>query len=280
MQDKYSSEIFMRRITKVIFYTIAIIIAIIALFPFAWGFITSLKPASEVNSFSIKFSDISFSSYWYILSNYPFLRWFFNSFVIAILLTLGNILINSMAGYALARINFKGKSIVFLVTLALIMIPAPLTIVPIFILLAKLGWINTYQGIIIPFIFNVMMIFLMRQHFLKIPRSLEEAAEIDGLGRFGIFFRIILPVSKPILAAQFIIIYVGNWNSFLWPELLLRTEDMYTLPVGLESFYGQYVQFWNQVLAGTMLLSIPMIVLFLIFQRQFVHGIAGEGIKD
>jgi len=275
-----SSEIFMKRITKVIFYTIAIAVALIALFPFIWGFITSLKPTSEVNNFSINFSEITFESYWYILANYPFLRWFLNSFIVAILLTLGNLIINSMAGYALARIKFRGRNVIFLSTLALMMIPAPLTIVPMFVILAKLGWINTYQGIIVPFLFNLMMIFLMRQHFLKIPRSLEEAAEIDGLGRFGIFFRIILPVSKPILAAQFIIVYVGNWNSFLWPQLLLRTEDMYTLPIGLDSFYGQFVQFWNQVLAGTMLLSIPMIVIFLIFQKQFVQGIAGEGIKD
>ena len=275
-----STNYFTKRVIRITFYTIVILYSVIALFPFILGFITSLKPTSEVNNLSVNFFSLSFKSYWYILSNFPFFRWFLNSLVIGVGVTLGNMLFNSLAGYALARIDFPGKKAMFLIILAMMMIPGQVTMVPMFIILVKFGWVNTYQGLIIPFMFSFFNIFLMRQFFLSIPKSLEEAAEIDGLGRFGIFFRIILPISGPALITQFILTYVGNWNSFLWPSLLSRTESMFTLPVGLNSFYGQYFQFWNQVLAGAMLLTIPIIIVFIIFQRYFIEGISGSGIKD
>ncbi|WP_043883934.1 carbohydrate ABC transporter permease, partial [Caldanaerobacter subterraneus] len=183
------------------------------------------------------------------------------------------------AGYALARINFPGRNFLFLLVLALMMIPGQVVMVPTYILLSKLGWVNTYMGLTIPFLTSNFGIFLMRQFFLTIPRELEEAATIDGMSRFGIFFKIVLPLAKPALATQFIFMFTGNWNSFLWPSLLTSSDDMYTLPVGLNSFYGQYYQFWNQVMAGAILLTLPTIVIFLIFQRYFVRGIATTGLK-
>ena len=277
----YDTEttIFLKRLNKVIFYTIVIVFLIIALFPFIWGFITSIKPMSEVNNFTIPLSKLTFKNYFYILSTFPFGRWLFNSFFVAVCVTIGNILVNSLAGYALARIDFKGKKVFFWVILSLMMIPGQVTMVPMFILLVKLGWVNTYQGLIIPFLFSFFNIFLMRQFFMSVPKCLEEAAEIDGLSRLGTFFRIILPISKPALAAQFILTYVGNWNSFIWPNILARTSDMYTLPVGLNSFQLQYIQFWNQTLAGAILLTAPIIIVFIIFQRFFIEGISGSGIK-
>jgi multiple sugar transport system permease protein len=278
--QEFNEQKFIKRISSIIFYTIVIFFVIIALFPFVWGIITSLKPTSEMNNFSIPLSRLTFDAYRYILGNFPFGKWIFNSFAIALSVTLGNVLVNSLAGYALARINFTGKNCVFWVVLALMMIPGQVTMVPMFIILVKLGWVNTYQGLIIPFMFSFFNIFLMRQFFLSIPKSLEEAAEIDGLGRFGTFFRIILPISGPALATQFILTYIGNWNSFLWPSLLARSDSMYTLPVGLNSFQLQYVQFWNQILAGAMLLTIPIIIVFIILQKYFIEGISGTGIKD
>ncbi|MBE3578689.1 MAG: carbohydrate ABC transporter permease, partial [Caldanaerobacter subterraneus] len=197
----------------------------------------------------------------------------------AAIVTFGNMLFNSMAGYALARINFPGRNFLFLLVLALMMIPGQVVMVPTYILLSKLGWVNTYMGLTIPFLTSNFGIFLMRQFFLTIPRELEEAATIDGMSRFGIFFKIVLPLAKPALATQFIFMFTGNWNSFLWPSLLTSSDDMYTLPVGLNSFYGQYYQFWNQVMAGAILLTLPTIVIFLIFQRYFVRGIATTGLK-
>lgn len=253
--------------------------AVITLGPFIWSIITSLRPTSEIDSLKINFNHLTLDNYKMIISQFPFLRWFANSLIVAIAVTIGNILFNSMAGYALARINFAGRNLLFIIVLALMMVPGQVVMVPTYILLSKLGWVNTYWGLTIPFLTSSFGIFLMRQFFLSIPKEIEEAATIDGLSRFRIFLQIVLPLSKPALATQFIFMFTGNWNSFLWPSLLTSSDNMYTLTVGLNSFYGQYYQFWNQVMAGAILLTLPMILIFLIFQKQFVKGISTTGLK-
>ncbi|MBU3180188.1 carbohydrate ABC transporter permease [Clostridium psychrophilum] len=267
-------------ILSILFYTLVIGYAVITIGPFIWSFITSLKPTTDVNTLGINFSHLSFKNYAFVWNNFPFGRWFFNSIFISGAVTLGNLLFNSMAGYALARIEFPGKKTLFLLIIAIMMIPGQVVMVPTYMLLAKLGWINTYKGLVIPFLTSVMGIFLMRQFFLGIPKSMEESAQLDGLGRFGIFFRIILPLAGPALSTQFILLFTGNWNSFMWPSLIAVDQNMYTLPVGLNSFYGQYFQFWNQVLAGVMILSIPALIVFLIFQKNFIKGISTTGMKE
>ena len=250
---------------RILFYIIVISYAAITLGPFLWSFIISLKPSSEVNKFTIDFSTLSFKNYTYIFKNFPFARWILNSIIVATVVTFGNLLFNSMAGYALARINFPGKKYMFLAILGMMMIPGQVVMVPTYMLLSKLGWISTYRGLTIPFLTSMFGIFLMRQFFLGIPKELEEAAAIDGLGRFGTFFKIVMPMATTALTTQFILMFTGNWNSFLWPSLIAGKEAMYTLPVGLNSFYGQYFQMWDQVLAGVMILSAPMIIVFLLF---------------
>ncbi|MGL6166726.1 MAG: carbohydrate ABC transporter permease [Fusobacteriaceae bacterium] len=270
----------LEKILKVGLVSVVIFYAAISIFPFIWSFITSLKPTTDVNSFNIPLSEMSFRNYAYIFKNFPFVTWLLNSILVAGVVTAGNILFNSMAGYALARIEFPGKKSIFVAILGMMMIPGQVVMVPTYIVLVHLGWINSYYGLTIPFMFNFFNIFLMRQFFMGIPKDLEEAGYIDGLGRFGIFFRIILPISKSALSTQFILSFTGNWNSFLWPTLIARKQSMYTLPVGLNSFYGQYFQFWDQVLAGVMLLSIPSILIFIIFQKHFIAGIATSGSKE
>jgi multiple sugar transport system permease protein len=265
---------------KVILYFFAISFAIITLGPFVWSIITSFKPASEVGTFKVNFSTLTLENYSLIFNEFPFARWAFNSLIVAAIVTIGSIIVNSMAGYALARLEFPGKKIMYILVLAMMMVPGQVVLVPTYMLLTKLGWINSYKGLTIPYIFSLFNIFLMRQFFLSIPRSLEEAALIDGMGRFGIFFKIVLPISKPALSTQFILTFMGNWNSFLIPSLIATSDQMYTLPVGLNSFYGQYYQFWNQVLAGVMILSIPTILIFLIFQKNFIKGITTSGMKE
>lgn len=264
---------------RVIFYIIVIGYAVISLGPFIWSIITSLKPTSDMAGFNFNIEHLTFDNYTYIWSQFPFARWALNSIIVAALVTFGNLLVNSLAGYALARIEFNGKNFLFILILAMMMVPGQVTLVPTYILLAKLGWINNYAGLTVPFMFSLFGTFLMRQFFLSIPKSLEEAALIDGMGRFGIFFKIVLPIAKPALSTQFILMFTGNWNSFLYPSLIAQTDDMYTLPVGLNSFYGQYFQYWNQVLSGVMILSIPIIIIFLIFQKNFIKGIATSGMK-
>lgn len=269
----------MQKIRRFLFYLVVIGYAVITLGPYIWSIMTSLKPTSELDTFSINIRHLTLDNYKMIITKFPFLRWFLNSVIVAAIVTLGNMLFNSMAGYALARINFPGKNLLFIVVLALMMIPGQVVMIPIYILLSKLGWVNTYMGLTIPFLTSNFGIFLMRQFFLTIPRELEEAARIDGMHRFGIFFKIVLPLSKPALTTQFIFMFTGNWNSFLWPSLLASSSEMYTLPVGLNSFYGHYYQFWNQVMTGATLLTLPTIVIFIIFQRYFVRGIATTGIR-
>lgn len=264
----------------IILYAIAILYACIALGPFLWTAITSFKSASETAKMTIDFSKLTFSNYTYIWSKFPFLRWTFNSIWIAFIVTAGNMLINSMAGYALARLEFPGKKVIFILILAMMMVPGQVVMVPTYMLLSKFGWVDSFKGMTIPFLYSLFNIFLMRQFFLNLPKSLEEAALIDGMGRFGIFFKIAIPLAKPALSTQFILTFAGNWNSFMWPSLLASSPEHYTLSVGLNSFYGQYFSLWNQVTAGVMILTVPTVILFLIFQKNFIKGISTSGLKD
>jgi len=265
---------------KMIFYSICILWALVTLIPYLIAVITSLKPVEDVTKFSIDFNKLTFDSYRYITHEFPFLRWLFNSFVVAVAVTAGNVLFNSMAAYALARLDFPFKKVVFYIIIGTMMIPGQVLLIPIYLILNRLGWIDSYKGLIIPWLVSAFYIFFMRQYFLTIPKDLEEAALIDGLSRFGIFFKIFLPLSLPALATQAIFIFVGNWNSFMWPSIIASSEELYTLPVGLNSFYGQYYQFWNQVLAGAILLSLPTIIVFVVFQKYFVKGIVTSGLKE
>lgn len=260
-------------------YVIAIMIAMSTLLPILWAVYTSLKPTSEVFQTLVAPSHLTFKSYTHILKDFPFAKWMLNSLLVALIVTAGNLVINTLAGYAFARLRFPFRGFLFYVFLGIMMIPAQVLLVPMYILLAHLGWINTYQGLTVPFLLTPFMIFLARQFFKGAPSELEDAGRIDGLGYFGLFFRVFLPLARPLLAAETILTFQGNWNSFMWPVLLETSSSMYTLPVGLNSFYGQYADYWNSILAGVILLSLPMIIVFLIFQRQFVKGIAMSGIK-
>ncbi|ACV57955.1 carbohydrate ABC transporter permease [Alicyclobacillus acidocaldarius] len=260
-------------------YVIAVIYAAISLVPFLWSIYTSVKPTSEVFQLFVPWRTLTLSSYTSILQNFPFGRWFLNSAIVAFIVTVGNLVVNTFAGYAFARLRFPGRGFLFYVFLGVMMIPGQVVLVPIYMLLARLGWIDTYVGLTVPFLLSSTMVFLSRQFFLGIPKELEEAARIDGIGYFGMFFRIMLPLARPLLAAQTILTFQGNWNSFLWPLLIGQTTNMYTLPVGLNSFYGQYNAYWNSVMAGMVLLTVPMMVVFIIFQRQFIQGVSQAGLK-
>lgn len=265
---------------RILFYLIVIGYAVITLGPYVWSAITSLKPTSEVNSFTVHLKTLSFKNYIFVFKNFPFLRWTINSVIVAAVVTCGNLLFNSMAGYALARINFPGRNMLFLAILGMMMIPGQVVMVPTYILLSKLGLINTYRGMTLPFLTSFFGIFLMRQFFLSIPKEVEEAAELDGLSRFGTFFRIVMPMAKAAMSTQFILMFTGNWNSFLWPSLLAQSPEMYTLPVGLNSFYGQYFQAADQVMAGVMILSLPSILIFFLLQKNFIKGLTNSGGKE
>ncbi|MGD6817415.1 carbohydrate ABC transporter permease [Metabacillus sp. 84] len=263
-------------------YAILIGYAIITIIPFLWALSSSFKTLGEIVSGSINFLPETFTleNYKQIFTTEPlFGRWLFNSLLIAVLGTLLNLLFNSMAGYALARLSFPGKKSIFIIILAVLMIPFQVTLIPNFLLLKELGWLNTYQGMIIPGAVNATFIFMMRQFFINFPKEVEEAAAIDGLGKFGTFFRIVLPLAKPALAAQTIFVFMAFWNDFMRPLVILADPEMFTLTLGLNSFKGQYISYWNYIMAASMVFTLPILILYAFFNKYFVKGISFTGGK-
>lgn len=267
---------------KPLLYIVLIAYAGITFIPFLWALSASFKPLEEIVSGGIRFIPENFTldNYRTIFVREPlFLRWFLNSVIIAVSVTVSNLLFNSMAGYALARIRFPGSQLMFYSILAMIMVPGQLTIIPTYLIVKYLGWLNSYQAIIVPMAAQATYIFMMRQFFVNFPRELEEAAAIDGLKRLGVFFRIVLPLAKPALAAQTIFIFMGAWNEFLKPLMMMSEKAMFTLSLGLNTFKGQYISFWNYIMAASIIMTVPALLIYIFFNRYFVKGITFTGGK-
>jgi len=268
--------------SKGILYTVLIGYALITFLPFAWALSASFKPLSEIAEGGIHFIPKTFTlaNYQQIFTQEPlFGRWLLNSAIAAICVTLLNLLFNSMAGYALARIRFPGNQLWFFLILAALMIPGQITLLPKFLILKSLGWLNSYQGLIIPGAINATFIFMMRQFFINFPKELEEAATLDGLGRLETFFQIVLPLAKPALAAQTIFVFMGSWNEFLMPLVVMSDPEMFTLPLGLNAFKGEYISYWNYIMAASMVFTLPALAIYAFFNRYFIQGITFTGGK-
>ncbi|NUH83672.1 carbohydrate ABC transporter permease [Bacillus firmus] len=268
--------------SKRLLYVILVLYAVTTLVPFLWALSSSFKTLEEIISGTMNFIPKNFT-----LANYQqifveqdlFPRWLLNSLIIAVIGTLLNIIFNSMAGYALARLSFPGKKALFIIILAVLMIPAQVTMIPNYLILKELGWLNSYQGMIVPAMINATFIFMMRQFFINFPKELEEAAQLDGLSRLGIFFRVVLPLAKPALAAQAIFVFMGFWNDFMRPLIVMTDTEMYTLPLGLNTFKGQFVSYWNYIMAASMVFTLPVLLLYAFFNRYFIKGISFTGGK-
>lgn len=263
-------------------YSVLVLYAIVTLIPFAWALSASFKPLSEIVSGESNLIPRQFTleNYQQIFTQEPlFLRWLFNSVTIALSVTLFNLIFNSMAGYALARLRFRGRNFWFLLILAVLAVPSQVTLIPMFLILKSFGWLNSYQGMIVPSMINATFIFMMRQFFLNFPRELEEAAALDGLSRFGTFWRIVLPLAKPALAAQAIFVFMGSWNNFLLPVVILFDPEMFTLPLGLNTFKGQYLSYWNYIMAASMVFTLPVLLIYAFFNRYFIQGVTFTGGK-
>jgi multiple sugar transport system permease protein len=274
----------MRRISwlKAIVYVGLILYAVITFLPFVWALSTSFKSLSEIAAGGTNLIPESFTleNYRRVFTQEPlFGRWLWNSAIAAICVTLFNLLFNSMAGYALARIRFPGNQFWFFLFLASLMVPGQITLLPKFLILKSLGWINTYQGLIVPTVINATFIFMMRQFFINFPKELEEAAALDGLGRFETFFLIVLPLAKPALAAQTIFVFMGSWNEFLLPLVVLSEPEMFTLPLGLNAFKGEYISYWNYIMAASMMFTLPVLAIYAFFNRYFIQGVTFTGGK-
>ncbi len=249
--------------------------------PFAWMISTSLKSGQYVLSMPPQLipNPATLDSYRRIFELYPIGRMLFNSLFVAGLTTIGQLITCSMAAYAFARLKFRGHNFVFLLYLATLMVPFQVTITPLFILMRIFGWINTYQGLILPGVFSAFGTFMLRQAFMTIPTEYEEAACMDGASPLTIFLKIILPLSKPALATLSVFAFMGSWNSFMWPLFIVREETLMTLPVGLATLQGRWLTEWNLVMAGAVITVLPMLLLYLFAQKYLVQGYVMSGLK-
>jgi multiple sugar transport system permease protein len=263
-----------------LFLVISLFTAIVLL-PFLWMLFTSLKTEASIVTFPPRLlpDAITFEHYLDIWRRIDFARLFLNTVIFAGGVTVISLLFDSLTAYALARLDFPGRNALLVVVLVTLMLPFQVTLVPLFKLLADLGWINTFAGLILPRATNAFGIFFLRQFFLTIPRDLEDAARVDGAGELRIFFRIVLPLSVPPLLVLGFFHLMYNWNDLIWPLVVAGDTQTQTLPAGLALFMGEHVVEYGLLMAGAILALAPMIIGFLFVQRRFVEGIATTGLK-
>ncbi|MCL2248803.1 MAG: carbohydrate ABC transporter permease [Oscillospiraceae bacterium] len=266
--------------------------SVIMLAPFLWMILTAFQTFQESMAIPIQWiprglfvEDGVFSlsrsleNFQEVLGRMNFLRFFANTITVAVTVTVMQLLFCSMAAYGFARIEFPGRNVIFIVLLSMMMIPTQMTLIPSFILLSNFGWINTLYALTIPHFFSVFGTFFLRQYFLTLPKDLEEAATIDGASKFRIYAQIFLPLSKAALSALGVLTVLWAWNEFMWPLVMANRESVRVLSVGIATLLGQHVTRNNWLMAASLLATTPMIIIFILFQKQFVEGIAITGIK-
>ncbi len=275
------------RVNRLLWYVLLVIVVVLALAPIAWMLTTALRPETEIVTTDIHWIPRQFTLAHFeaILTNYPMTRWLFNSVFVSAAATLLVLVLDSLAGYAFARMEFRGRNILFMIILSMLFVPMQVTVVPLFILFSKLGLTNTYWALILPVGANVTGVFLMRQFFLSIPSDLEEAARVDGASALRILVSVVLPLARPALTAVAILTFLSTWNSFFWPLIATRSDEVRTLPVGIAQFLSlragmvQGQQSIGQSMAGAVFAALPPIVFFIILQRYFIEGISRTGLK-
>ena len=267
--------------SKTLIHTILIITSLLSIFPFIWLMSTSFKGVNEdIFSYppTIIPQDFTFANYIDVWHKVNFVGYFMNSMIVAALTVILNLVLSSLAAYPLARMNFRGKKVVFFSILATIMVPFQAIMLPVYIITLKLHLIDSvnnvmgYIGLVMPFAVSAFGIFLMRQAFMKVPREVEEAAIVDGCNVFQMFAKVVLPMVKPTLAVLAVFTFIGSWGEFLWPSIMLTKDSMYTLPVGINNLQGMFSSNWRFIAAGSIIATIPIIIFFLAMQRYFISG--------
>ena len=263
-------------------YVVLAVGLLVTLAPFLWMLLGALKPEAELQRIPPTWwpETPSLDNFRQLFDRLDFPRFFANSVLVAVAVTAGNLVFCSMVGYALAKLDFAGKRLLFGLVLGMLMVPGVVTFVPLFVLVSNLGLVNTYPGLVLPFLVTPLGVFLMRQFIMGLPDELIEAARIDGAGEWRIFSRVIMPLCGPALATLGILTFLSSWNNFLWPLVVAQSEDKYTLPVALALYsVGQNATRYGLLLAGSVVVIVPVIALFVALQRYFVQGIATTGIK-
>ena len=255
--------------------------AFVMVFPFVWMMIASLMTAGEIQLRPPVWLPAApqFNNYTELVDSIPIARLYFNSLFTSGIIVFGVLLSSSLAGFAFAKYRFPGRELLFYLILATMMIPFFVTLIPVFFIVRQLGWIDTYQGLVIPGLTSAYGIFLMRQFMITVPDEIIDAARIDGASELSIYWRIVLPLIKPALATLGTFVFIGSWNNFLWPLLVLNSRELMTLPLGINSLRSLYADNTNLLMAGTAVSVLPMLLVFIYLQRYFIQGIALTGLK-
>ena len=270
---------------KILGYIVLILVTATMVVPFIWMVTTSLKPPNAAFTYQPELlpREFNFDNYRMLFTLVPFGRYFVNTLFVTGFTVIGQSFITSLAAYGFARLNFVGRDLLFIICLATMMGPYQVTLIPLFLLVFGLGWVNTYQGLIIPGVSSVFAIFLLRQAFLGVPKDYQEAARIDGASEFRIYWQIFMPLNGPALATLAVFAFMGTWTDLLWPLLIARTPEMRTLELGLAYFNSSTSAFrqtnWPLMMAASVLVMLPVLIVYIFAQRYFIRGISLSGVK-
>lgn len=266
---------------SLILYSSLLTIVVIMVFPFIWMFSSSFKPLSEIFSYppSIIVKNATWDNYIQLFTKYYFDRAFINSSYISALYTAGAVFFCSLAGYGFAKYNFKGRFVLFFIVLGSMMIPFEVTMVPLYLIFKNLGWIDRHIGLIIPGLANAFGIFFMHQYMQGISNEIIESGRIDGCSEFGIFIKLIFPIIRPAIASLGIIFFMNSWNNFLWPLIILKSRENLTLAVALRNFESGIRTPYHLIMAGSVVSILPLLIIFFVFQKQFISGIMSGAVK-
>ena len=265
-----------------IIYIVLFLGAVMFIYPFYWMVVASLAPPNEISNLNFFPSSLSLDSYYHMLSKIPIGRAFINSMIVSIFVTTGVLIFSSMVGYALAKLSFKGRDLIFYIIIFTMTLPFQITLIPQYILMVKFNWTDTYLALIVPYFMNAMGIILFRQHFKTIPKDLIDAARIDGCNETRILFRVLWPISIPTLVTVGILTFMASWNEVLWPLIVIRNEELMTMPqlVTLFAVGGRAEAQLGTKLAAAAMLAIPVMIVYTFFQRYFVQSMASTGLKE
>ena len=264
---------------RIVLWTVLFIGGMLMITPILFMFSTSLKTASQIYDLRLIPQNPTLANYVEVLTEGAFPRWFLNSAFVAICVTVSNVFFDSLVGYTLAKFRFRGRQVVFIAILSTLMIPTEMLVIPWYLMSAKLGWLDTYWGIMFPGMMTAFGTFLMKQFFETVPDDFIEAARMDGLNEFTIWWKIAMPLVTPALSALAIFTFLGNWTAFFWPLISTTSKELYTLPVGLTSFAVEQAIQWEMIMTGAAIATIPTLLVFLALQRYIVRGVMLAGLK-
>jgi len=277
---------FRKNLSIILNYALLILIALFFLFPIVFMFVSSIKnnetqiirDMSSISAF-IPYGELGLKNYFDVFKQMPFGRFMFNSVFIVGSTVLTGLILNSMIAYALARLRFRGRGFILSFIIALIIIPTEAVVIPLLLMVNRIGWLDSYQVQIVPFIVDAFSIFLFYQFFVGLPKSLDEAAKIDGASPFQVYWKIIVPLSKPVFATVATLQFLFRWGDFLWPLMVTRGYEYRPLPVAIQQFFSQDPKVWGDIFAFASMVTIPSLIIFLLFQKWFIHSVASSGIK-